>query len=97
MKKRLRIYLMGYDPPTFRMAAVTEQQIGKIMNDCDLCFTKTNGDGVAIGEVVTASINYGDGSEDAADGVGMGTSWRCISHEYGGKVLIVEQCGPGAS
>lgn len=79
-----RAYLIGYDPPFAPMARMTREEVETIMKDCDFCF-EAGGEGIAVGEVITCAVHYsGEG------GPGMGTAFRCVSHEHHGKVLVLE-------
>lgn len=85
--RRFRVYLMAYLPPG--MPDPTNEQIVQMMRDCDFCFTRGLGEAVELGEIVT--VSRADIGLDRGGAPGLGAQLRCIGHEHGGKVVIVEE------
>ena len=79
---RWRVYIIGWEP--MAMPPLTERQREVLIRDCDFMLTR-EGQGVRLGEIVMVSH-----TNDPSGGPGLGTRMRCVGHELGGKVIVVE-------
>lgn len=90
MKQLYRLYLIGYVPPGWENKEISEAEMQHMMEPCDLCFTVDGNAGWPLGDVITPDKHIsGTGAELRGFEFVLGIPYRCVAHEYDGKVVLV--------
>jgi len=83
--KQWRAYVIGFAPSgeSFDKTLAAER-----IKACDFCVQTLTNETVPIGEtwIAAAMSESGDGNAPP-----IGTEVRCVAHEHGGKVIVVEE------
>lgn len=92
MNPLIRVYLMGYEPPGWDMEKVAQGKIEKMMARADVCATFGVGESWPVGTIRVADADKTFFAGHADEHVmKLGVPYRCVAHEYDGKIAIVEQ------
>lgn len=89
MDKLIRVYMIGYEPPGWDMEAVADSGgIKRIMATADVCCQLGDGEPWHVGLVTAMTRTEFEG--DGPSVLEEGRQYRCVRHDYDGKIAIVE-------
>lgn len=89
-RKLIRVYVMGYEPPDWDMEKVAASGgVDRIMDKTDVCFTVGDGEGWPVGVTIVPNKDFAPGAA-GPDLLKLGCPYRCVRHEYDGKIAVVE-------
>lgn len=86
----VRVYLMAYSPPGWDMDKVQASGgVERIMKKADVCFTVGEGEPWPLGVAIIPDVDFKP-ELGGPNFLKLGHSYRCVRHEYDGKIAVVE-------
>lgn len=84
MAKRLRAYVIGYEPPGLDLEQMKwSGELTRLIAGADLCINAP----MAVGETCEVAVVAHEGDRPAPE---RGTVLRCVGHEHQGKIALLE-------